>query len=131
MKIGGKSIKIDNLSIMPCALLDLAVRTIMDHWQSGIVQNGNNEYIYKNYAEIPFNLVTDLFVYKTWDDFKYWTRIGVGAPNTMVQVTLFEGDVTMVVDGYSEEFEIITDRIQSNLLRKEILWPLPIKEESL
>ena len=131
MKIGGKSIKIDNPGITPCALLDLVVRTMLDHWQSGIVQNSNNGYIYKSYAAIPFNLVTDLFVYKTWDDFKYWTRIRVGAPNTMVQVILFEGAVTMVVDEYSEEFEIITDRIQSNLLRKEILWPLPIKEESL
>lgn len=116
MRISGKSIEIINPGILPCALIDIVVRTMLDHWQSGIVQNGNNEYIYKSYAEIPFNQVTELFIYKTMDDFKCWTRIGAGSSNTMVQVILFEGAVTIVVDEYSDEIEIIIDRILSNLL---------------
>jgi hypothetical protein len=116
MKIGGQSIEITNPGILPCALLDIVVRTILDHWQSGIVQNADNEYVYKSYVEIPFNQVTDLFIYKTMDDFKYWTRIGVGGPNTMAQLILCKNTVTMVVDKYSDEIETITDRILSNLL---------------
>jgi hypothetical protein len=41
MKISGESIEITNSGVLPCVLL--VVRTILDHWQSGIVQNGNNE----------------------------------------------------------------------------------------
>jgi hypothetical protein len=97
--------------------LELAARAIRQRWPGAVLENGTTGQRYESFAEVPFEGLEELFVYRDPDAADLWDAEGAtpAATNTMVHLLADEGTITAVVDERTPEMEAILTAIRSGL----------------
>lgn len=114
--IGGSDITIRTTG-GPTAL-DFCVRMIRREWPNSVFEDATNETYFKNYADVSFSSLNELFVYQDAEAADAWQTLGAVESNlnTMIHLLLSATEITVVVDDAADvAMARILDAIRAGL----------------
>lgn len=93
----------------------IAARKILEHWPNAVFETGaEDDYQITVFANIDFDKLTELFVYKDLHSHQLWNEHGAvpEAMNKMVYLVAGENEICIVFDVDTEEMNDIVDDVR-------------------